>query len=61
MISENKGVKYGHIKGTCCFYKYVNKKETEAAPVSDRGAVLCIAQRQSHNVPEREIQMFKMT
>ena len=61
MISENKGVNYGHMKSTCCFYKYMNKKETEASPVSDREAVLCIAQRHSNNVHEREIQMFKMT
>ena len=41
--------------------EYLDKKETETSSVSDREAVLCIAQRHSINVHEREIQMFKMT
>ena len=61
MIIENKGVKYGHTKVTSCLNEYLDKKEPEAAPESDREAVLCIAQRHSINVYEGEIQMFNMT
>ena len=61
MIIENKGVMYGHTKFTSCLNEYLDKKETEASPVSDREALLCIAQCHSINVHEREIQMFKMT
>ena len=46
---------------TSCLYKYLDKKETEASPVSDREVVLGIAQRHFNNVHEREIQKFKMT
>ena len=53
MIIENKGVKNGHTKVTSCLNEYLDKKESEAAPVSDREAVLCIAQRHSINVHEK--------
>ena len=32
------------MKSTSCFYKYVNKKEPEAVPVSDKGAISVHAQ-----------------
>ena len=55
MIIENTGVKIRTPKVTSCLNEYLDKKETEASPVSDREAVLCIAQRHSTNVHEREI------
>ena len=60
-LVKTKVSKYGHAKGTSCLNEYLDKKETEASPVSDRDAVLCIAQCHPNNVHEREIQMFKMT
>ena len=62
MISENKSVKYGLMNATSCLNKYLNKKETEASPVCDKGAVSVHAQFSlSHSGHEREIQMVKMT
>ena len=39
-LVKTKVSKYGHAKGTSCLNEYLDKKETEASPVSDRDAVL---------------------
>ena len=39
-LVKTKVSKYGHTKGISCLNEYLDKKETEASPVSDRDAVV---------------------